>query len=136
MYFGEALTINNSTIRDSRAPSDNALNSGGGLHILAPNKIVTINNSTFSGNSAPDGSAVYLVVGTLNLNHVTMSDNNVHPSGETIGEAGNPTTLNIRNSIMWGNTGGNCDRVDQSIGNLIEGAIVRQLSPAIPTSAC
>ncbi len=77
---GYIATVINSTFSDNMAGLY-----GGGLVAVNGNTVTTITNSTFSGNSAASGGGVYANLGGVDV------------------------TLNLNNSILADNTGGDCD---------------------------
>ena len=95
------VTINRCTLSNNQATLGGAIQSFGSL---------TINNSTISGNNASAGTGGIINVGTLNLNNATITDNHTTlvTSGRAGGVANNqgaqPLALNIKNTIIAGNT--------------------------------
>jgi hypothetical protein len=123
------LTINNNTLAGNQAPLAGAIinygtstvtgttfvgNSSGtevGGAIYQGGANLTITNSTFSGNSAFSGSAIVNAT-TTTVASSTFSGN-MASSGAEGGALYNigPGTLNLQNSIVANNTGGNCTTV-------------------------
>lgn len=91
----DPIVVMRSTISNNAAPGS----SGGGIAINT-SSTVTVTNSTFWGNSATSGAAI-LVVGTLNLNNVTISGNSASDIGGGIFDLG---TVTIQNTIVAGNS--------------------------------
>jgi uncharacterized delta-60 repeat protein len=84
--------------------SGNTAGLGGGMEnetSSSPN----LTNVTFSGNSAESGGGILNRAADSSpiLTHVTFSNNSASSEGGAIANAGSPI---IRNSILWGNTGG------------------------------
>lgn len=90
------LVINNSTISNNESTLGGAMQTFGQL---------TLNNSTISGNQGSAGTGGIINVGTATLNNVTITQN--HAGISATGRAGglsNYGTLNLRNTIVAGNT--------------------------------
>ena len=79
---------------------------GGGISHW-PGGSLVLDSTLFRGNqtSADIGGAIMNWLGTLRLNNVTMTGN-AAPIGGGIYQF-DPDTVTIRNSIVWGNAGGN-----------------------------
>jgi len=93
-----SIIINNSTI------SGNTADVGGGISSFYVN--LQINNSTISGNTATDsGGGIYAPMGTVTLNHATITENN--STGLIQGIMANYLTAS--NSIISGNGDGSGD---------------------------
>ncbi|MCY4537234.1 MAG: hypothetical protein OXE52_03290 [Chloroflexi bacterium] len=112
------LSISNSAFTDNSAENGGAISSFGEL---------TVSNSTFTHNSARDpyyrsfgGAIVYS--GTTTLTHVTIARNSADSGGGGFTmNMGSRDGLNLRNSIIALNSGGDCHGVlNQDIGNLIQ----------------
>ncbi len=112
IYFNGA--DNSLTIDRSGLDANLSLNHGGGLYIAAGS--ATITNSTFSGNMADgEGGALYNE-GDSELTHVTV----VFNSAANIGGIVDQASMQLRNSIVADNTGGDCSgTLNALIGNLI-----------------
>jgi predicted outer membrane repeat protein len=109
------LTVNDSTfINNSAGGASNHV--GGAIYVA----VGTINNSTFVGNTAPaHGGAIYSVIGTnLKVHNSTIVGNTAGTDGG-IGIGG--ATPVVTNSIISGNTGGDCARCSTTGTNLIGG---------------
>ena len=115
IYFeGEA----NSLILDRSGLSANAAHSsGGGVYIASGSASIT--NSTISENRAgADGGGVYNA-GASTLTHVTVVDN----IAANIGGVVDASELQLYNSILSGNAGGDCSgTLNALIGSLIRDA--------------
>jgi CSLREA domain-containing protein len=95
-----SLTVSNSTFNGNTSAPGGAMSIGSGT--------VTIEQSTFSGNSAVDGKAggaIFINSGAiLTIANSTFSGNSA-PGGDAVFNYG---TLTATNTIMAGNTGGDC----------------------------
>ena len=105
---------NSLTIDRSGLDTNVSLNHGGGLYIAAGS--ATITNSTFSGNTAGgEGGALYNA-GDSELTHVTV----VFNSAANVGGIADLASLELYNSIVADNAGGDCSgTLNALIGNLI-----------------
>ncbi len=105
---------NSLTIDRSGLDTNVSLNHGGGLYIAAGS--ATITNSTFSGNTAGgEGGALYNA-GDSELTHVTV----VFNSAADVGGIADLASLELYNSIVADNAGGDCSgTLNALIGNLI-----------------
>ena len=103
------LTINNMTLtKASIVPAD--LN-GGAIHTTSESVSTTISNSTFYSNRARFGGAVYIAGGTVKLLHATIVNNrarSTNPANQGGGVNIAATGTEIKNSLLSGNTGGDC----------------------------
>ena len=109
-----ALDITNSSFTDNRANLfGGAVSSFGELNIA---------NSTFAGNSARGRAGAILVfsAGTPTLAHLTVA-NNLSNEGGGIFVRHKDTALNLYNSLIVGNDGGDCTGTELSanVNNLI-----------------
>jgi CSLREA domain-containing protein len=79
---------------------------GGGLYFIGPySGLIHIHNSTISGNRAAGrGGGLVAAGGSVNLSYVTI----VHNAAGSAGGILNYATLNIADTILAENTGGNC----------------------------
>ncbi len=106
--FIDASTVNitNSTLSGNTATG--GLGSGGGIYNGAG--ILNIANSTLSGNQADDDGGGVYNTGTITLDNVTITgntaDNDTNGSGNGGGVHCAITTVNLRNTIIAGNTDG------------------------------
>lgn len=104
------------TITDSLFVSNSStLNSGGAIYGAGD---LTITNTTFSGNTAGashHGSAIFVTNGTTTLQNVTVTGNTHGDSGAV--RVTSTGTLNIRNTIIAGNSGGGADDLS-SVGTI------------------
>ncbi|MDM8565042.1 choice-of-anchor Q domain-containing protein [Candidatus Halobeggiatoa sp. HSG11] len=110
---GTTVTVNNSTFSNNSASWD-------GGAISSSEATLIVNNSTFVGNSTDrygGGITNYNVISTI-INNSTFSNNSAilgtggihHTSG----------TVNLTNTIIAGNTGGDCSGISVSSDNLVE----------------
>jgi hypothetical protein len=124
---------NNGTLNITRSTvSNNTGGQGGGVN-NGTNGIMNISNTTISNNeavlsNAPGWGGGIMNINVLTLNNVTVSNNNASNSGGGIHLFGNSQTLNIRNTIVAGNTSTNTDDKDfnsdgvvNSLGNNLIG---------------
>lgn len=93
-----AMLIEKSSFIDNSAEDD-----GGAIYSESADNM-DIANSTFSGNSAEEGGAL-VVSDSSTLTHVTIADNVANEAGGISMFSG----VNLRNSIVSGNRGGDCD---------------------------
>ncbi|EGF24298.1 Pentaxin, partial [Rhodopirellula baltica WH47] len=104
------------TITDSLfVGNSSTLNSGGAIYGAGD---LTITNTTFSGNTAGashHGSAIFVTNGTTTLQNVTVTGNTHGDSGAV--RVTSTGTLNIRNTIIAGNSGGGADDLS-SVGTI------------------
>ncbi len=120
-----AVSINRSAIHDNTA-----LYWGGGIAVLASSGSVTVTNSSIYGNTTTDttdgaGGGLFATNGgTIRLRHVTVTDNS---SAGTAANRGGGIRLengklHLQNSIVYGNTRGDCSRgpaLSTNSGNII-----------------
>ncbi len=102
IYSTGAVNISHSTLSDNTATTV-----GGGIYIYSGT--LDISNSTFSGNQARFGGGIY-TNDTVNVSHSTFSGNtatNVDSPGGG-GIYNNDGVVNVKNTIMAGNTSNNC----------------------------
>ena len=105
-----SLTIQTSGVDNNSSPTD-----GGGLYLAAG--LALISNSTFGENAAIDEGGGIYNAGTSTLTHVTVAFN----SAETGGGLYEAARLHLYNSLLSGNSGGDCSgTLNTNIGNLIE----------------
>jgi hypothetical protein len=85
--------------------SNTAGDGGGGMY--NENSSPTLTNITFTGNSAAYGGGMYNLISSPTLTNITFSGNSISYS-DGGGGMYNEHTSNpqIRNTIFWGNTGG------------------------------
>lgn len=105
---------NSLIINRSGLDTNSSHNHGGGLYIASGR--ATISNTTFSGNRASgEGGALYNA-GDTRLTHVTV----VFNSAPNIGGIVDTATLQLYNSILADNDGGDCaGTLNALLGNLI-----------------
>jgi CSLREA domain-containing protein len=110
IFNGSTMAISKSTF------SSNSAGAGGGIFTEGPNS--TIANSSFSGNSATDSPGGGIGnSGGLIITNSTFSGNSAS-NGGGIGRTGG--TMTLRNTIVAGNTGGNCSGTITNGGNNID----------------
>jgi uncharacterized repeat protein (TIGR02543 family) len=99
-YVGlSSMTLTNVIFSGNTAALD-----GGGMYNNANG--TTLTNVTFSGNSAiRNGGGMNIKNSILTLTNVTFSGNTA-AAGGGVYNVNNGATLKIRNSILWGNSGG------------------------------
>ena len=105
-------------IVESALTGNRAVQRGGGIYSDAQD--ISVANSTFNDNRAGgNGGALYADRGDAILTHVTMAQNAaLHGGGLYLRT---PDILQLRNSIIAGNTGGDCvGGLAQNKGNWIE----------------
>lgn len=144
---GSALTVNNCIFTDNAAYNSSAINVGGAINAVGSTAL-TVNSSTFlnnkaTGANAPAGGAIY-GGGTTVVNNSTFLGNSAQANGGAIATLigsrltvrnstiyGNRaatdagiyavnTIAGVSNSIVSGNTGGDCSRCSGGT-NLIGG---------------
>lgn len=102
IYATDVINIYNSTISGNSADED-----GGGLYLSSPG-LKTIVNSTISDNSAVgNGGGVYNDA-FLEMLHTTVYSNSAVQGGALYNEPSHHPGITVDNSIIGGNTGGNC----------------------------
>lgn len=113
---GGGLYANNGRINLNNASfiANNSLQHGGGIYQYS--STLTLNNVLFSRNKVTQtnyyGGAFYQYTATSTLVNVTMSNNSISYINNTVNKYGgaiyrNAGTLNLQNSILWGNKRGN-----------------------------
>lgn len=114
IYFSTSgtngLTIAKSGLDGNSSPAD-----GGGLYFSGGVALIT--NSSFGENTAvANGGGIYSA-GAATLTHVTVANN----TAETGGGIHDTDQLHLYNSLLAGNTGGDCSgTLNSNIGNLIQ----------------
>jgi hypothetical protein len=119
---GTAVTLNNAIFSSNTSTSD-----GGGISNRSGS--LTVTNATFNANSSPQGGGLAIEGGPVGLTNVTFTMNTASSSGGGVNNfSGNATFTNVtflsntapqgggfynssgsptlRNSIVWGNSGG------------------------------
>jgi len=119
MYSNSVTTL---TITNSLISNNEAKNGAGGLYLSGSDGTDTVENTTISGNhQSLAGSGVAggiwadaASLMTINLNHLTITNNSVEGTGGGGGiyAVGAAKTPGIRNSIVAGNTTPNSSDVD------------------------
>lgn len=101
---GTQVELTATTVSNNRA-----LFTGAGLFNVGEPATANVTNSTFSGNVCDEdgGGIANLVLGTVNLSNVTVTDNTAGAGGDGDGggvfeDSGN-LTINVKNSIIAGN---------------------------------
>ena len=113
IYFSSSgtngLTIAKSGLDGNSSPAD-----GGGLYISGGVALIT--NTSFGENSAVGSGGGIYSASTATLTHVTVANN----TAETGGGLHDAEQLHLYNSLLTGNTGGDCSgTLNSNIGNLI-----------------
>jgi trimeric autotransporter adhesin len=111
--------VNSSTFVNN---SVTGISTAQGGAIVVAGGTTTVNNSTFFGNSAPGaGGAIAAAEGNeLTINNSTIDGNSAGTSGTGgIGIDLGTIKPSITNSIVSGNTGGDCAICSTTAGNLI-----------------
>ena len=110
---GGALTLSKSAIKENTAQLY-----GGAMYSI-DGAALDISNSTIMKNEAElSGGGIYANAGRLTLTHVTLAYNSANHGGGLLLTDG---MLNLRNSILAGNHGGDCiGEPEENIHNLIE----------------
>ena len=143
----DTLTVTNSTISANSASND-----GGG--IFSEFSTLTVANSTFSANSAASGGGAFNNNSTMKVTNSTFSENSALQEGGGITNYGTLTVTNstiagnsatrggggianagilivpLRNSLLAGNTGGNCSGNFTDGGNNLDTGITCGFSAA------
>jgi len=106
----------------STVSGNSAYNEGGGIVMLQDGGFLVLTNSTVSGNSGTTTSGGLLIsaTSTANLNNVTIA-NNTAPLGGGLAAAPS-AVVNVSNSLLSGNGGGNCAGTIGSSGNNLDSA--------------
>ena len=119
IYNRGTVTITSSTFHGN----GNSGSLGGAIYNLGT---LTITNSTFYENSGSQGGAIYSN-GTATITNSTFSNNSASQGGAIFKQSA--STLHLRNSLLAGNTGGDCvGGLNQNINNLIQDS---SCSPAL-----
>lgn len=110
---GGALTLSRSAIKE------NAAQLYGGAMYSVNGAALDISNSTIMENKADlTGGGIYADEGKSTLTHVTLAYNSANRDGGLLATDG---ILNLRNSIIAGNQGGDCQgEPAENVHNLIE----------------
>ena len=109
------LTVANSTF------SDNSAASGGGAFNNG-SSTMKVTNSTLSGNSALQEGGGITNYGTLTITNSTIAGNSSTREGGGIASAG-ISIVPVRNSLLAGNTNGNCSGFFTDGGNNLDSGI-------------
>jgi hypothetical protein len=144
---GGTLTVNNCVFASNVADDASVSNIGGAINENSSSVTLTANNSTFSNNQATgsanaQGGAIYSS-GTLLVNNSTFAGNSAQGRGGAIGTSIRTVTMQnstvvgnssvtdggvyhgtaptVSNSIISGNTGGDCSKCTGGGTNLIGG---------------
>jgi CSLREA domain-containing protein len=121
---GGSLDLLNSTVSGN---STEGGNSGGGVVTSGSGATTTLTNVTVSGNSASDSGGGLLNSGgaTTTLNNVTVTDNEADPTQGDGGGIQSDGNVNLRNSLVAGNTTGgvnDCFGAVTSLGHNLIGS--------------
>lgn len=119
--FGKLL------LRNSTVAANTATDVGGGINVYYPGSSLEVLNSTFSGNSAGPGTRPGGAINAENGTTVTIQSSTIAFNSAAGGGAAvnlvAAATGKITNSIIAGNTGGDCGGVLTSTGhNLLQSA--------------
>lgn len=120
-FGNSSVTITSSTFIGNTASGDNNGQNYGGA-IFNNGGTVTLVNSTLFGNSASgsgshnEGGGIYNTIGTMRITNGTISGNSAVSGGFFITNGGGGVSNNsggggttiLKNTIVAGNTGGNC----------------------------
>ena len=107
IYNHSSLSIKGSAFNGNSAHEEGF---GGAISTSSGSISTTIVNSTFYGNSARRGGAAYFAGGTVKLLHATLV-NNTASSTSPANQGGGvnfASGAEIKNSLLSGNTGGDC----------------------------
>jgi hypothetical protein len=108
--YGGTVTINRSMFTNNTSFNGTNVGSGGGFQSDPGTGDIRLTNVTFNGNlaggSADDGGGGIMAYGgSLYLSNVTLANNTSASHGGGISTAaGYATTINLNNSIIYGNT--------------------------------
>jgi predicted outer membrane repeat protein len=157
IYNNGSLSIARSAFSGNQ--TTHAIGFGGAIFSSPEADSLTIANSTFYSNSSAQGGAISIGSGTNTLTHLTITGNTASVSkaggglsisaAEGPGEqsaaqwAGDPACVTLRNSLLSGNSGDDCqlDAVNtlRQSGNLIRtgscGTAASSADPDLPESA-
>jgi len=138
IYNHGSLSIRRSSFNGNSA---HGTGFGGAISITSGSVSTTITNSTFYSNSARQGGAIYIAGSTVKLLHTTITKNSavLENQGGGVNNAGSGTE--IKNSLLSGNTGGDCRQssaLSANTGNLIRtgncGTPASSADPLLPAS--
>ena len=117
---------------------------GGAISASSSSISTTLSNSTFYDNSARRGGAVYFAGGTVKLLHVTIANNratSTSPANQGGGLYNTGTGTELKNSLLSGNTGGDCQQssaLSANTNNLIRtgncGTPASSADPLLPAN--
>jgi hypothetical protein len=116
--YGGTVTVARSAFINNTVYDGGTIGSGGGFQSDPGTGNVLLTNVTFSGNrargSADDGGGALMSYGgTLYLTNVTMMNNYSASHGGGISTySGYPSTIYLKNSIIYGNTAGSSAAID------------------------
>ena len=114
IYFAGADS-NSLSIDSSGFDTNTSTGDGGGAYLASGT--ATISNSTFGENTATSSGGGIYNAGAAILTHITVKDN----SAETGGGLLDDSLIQLYNSILSGNTGGDCSgTLNANLGNLIQ----------------
>ena len=107
------------TLTDCTLSGDTAANQGGGIYNYKG--AVTLSNCTLSGNTAHYGGAIYDLLATVTLANCTVASNSAFFMGGI--DVPSSGSMNLFNTIVAGNAGGDITGTVSGDNNLIEGPI-------------
>ncbi len=139
IYNDGSLSIKGSAFNGNSAHGEGY---GGAISTSSNSNSTRIANSTFYGNSARRGGAIYNNGRAFKLLHATIVNNtasSTSPANQGGGINNAASSAEIKNSILRGNTGGDCRKsVDLSVnsGNLIAtgNCGTSNVNPLLPTT--
>ncbi len=119
-YRGGAIYNNGWANIEQAVITDNEGNMSGGIESYGPTSRLTIANSTISGNHGGQYGGAISAFGAVFLTRVTIVDNVAGEGGGIFRSENSGGLVNLRNSIIAGNQGGDCTfGLDENISNLI-----------------
>jgi CSLREA domain-containing protein len=114
---GGVFNTGSLTLADCTLSGDTASGQGGGIYNYKG--ALTLANCTLSGNSARFGAAIYDLLATVTLANCTVASNSAFFIGGIDVPLGG--SMNLFNTIVAGNTGGDITGTVAGNNNLIEG---------------
>ena len=119
-YMGGAIYNKGWASIEQSVITNNEGNMSGGIESHGPTSRLTIANSTLSGNHGGQFGGAISAFGAVFLTHVTIVDNVAGKGGGIFRSEDIGGLVNLRNSIIAGNHGGDCTiGLDENISNLI-----------------
>jgi hypothetical protein len=110
---GGIAVLNRVTISENHASND-----GGGVYAFGAGANTTLTNVTISGNTADARGGGYATSKINSLTNVTIAYNTAPIAGGIF--ISNPGSIDLKNSIVAFNTGGNANTTVNSLGNNID----------------